>query len=112
MEKEEQKQHLINMMRDDENLGLYKEEKQETTLEEKAEEYEYTDGIYGFKAGAKWQAERMYSEDEVRKLLQTQRGNCYVAILTKNKDKELAEIANNAPEPSGYNGWVKQFKKK
>jgi hypothetical protein len=32
--------------------------KQETTLEEKAEEYEYTDGIYGFKAGAKWQAKR------------------------------------------------------
>ena len=54
----------------------------------------------------------MYSEDEVKKLLETQRGNCYVAILTKTKDKELAEIANNAPEPSGYNGWVKQLENK
>jgi hypothetical protein len=74
---------------------------------------DYQDGIYyGIEIGAKYQAERMYSEDEVRKLLQTQRGNCYVAILTKNKDKELAEIANNAPEPSGYNGWVKQLENK
>jgi len=32
--KEEQKQHLIDMMKDDEELGLYEEPKQETTLEE------------------------------------------------------------------------------
>jgi hypothetical protein len=109
-----------------------KEEPKQETLEEAAEKYaesnqyglEYYDegGYQGIEVKSfakklvdfttKWQAERMYSEDEVRKLLQTQRGNCYVAILTKNKDKELAEIANNAPEPSGYNGWVKQFKKK
>jgi hypothetical protein len=62
--------------------------------------------------GSKYQAEKMYSEDEVKKLLETQRGNCYVAILTKTKDKEIAEIANNAPEPSGYNGWVKQLENK
>jgi hypothetical protein len=55
----------------------------------------------------KLQAERMYSEEEVRKLLETQRGNCYVAILTKTRDEELATIAGGAPEPSGYNGWVK-----
>ena len=35
--------------------------KQET-LEEAAEQFEYTNGIYGFKQGAKWQAERMYSD--------------------------------------------------
>jgi hypothetical protein len=69
-------------------------------------------GVLAFIEGAKYQAEIMYSEDEVRKLLETQRGNCYVGILTKNKDKELAEIANNAPEPSGYNGWVKQLENK
>jgi hypothetical protein len=34
-----------------------------TELEETAEQFEYTDGIYGFKQGAKWQAERMYSEE-------------------------------------------------
>ena len=65
-----------------------------------------------FIEGAKWQAERMYSEEEVRKLLQSQRGNCYVAILTKTRDTELASLATLAPEPAGKDGWVKQFKKK
>jgi cytochrome c2 len=32
---------------------------QKTTLENKAEDYEYTNGIYGFKAGAKWQKEQI-----------------------------------------------------
>ena len=65
-----------------------------------------------FIAGAKWQAERMYSEEEVRELLLMQRGNSYVAILTKTKDVELAAIASTAPEPGGKDGWVKQNKKK
>ena len=43
----------------------------------------------------------VYTEKEVAKLLQIQRGNCYVAILTKTRDENLATIANNAPEPSG-----------
>jgi len=94
MKKEEQKQHLIDMMKDDENLGLYKEEKQETTLEEKAEEYEYTDGIYGFKAGAKWQAKRMYTEEEVKQIIE--------ATLIEHSDFVLADIPK----------WFKQFKKK
>lgn len=38
----------------------------EETLEEAAEKFEYTDGIYGFKQGAKWQAKRMYSEEEIK----------------------------------------------
>jgi hypothetical protein len=94
MKKEEQKQHLIDMMKDDENLGLYKEEKQETTLEEKAEEYEYTDGIYGFKAGAKWQAKRMYTEEEVKQIIE--------ATLIEHSDFVLADIPK----------WFEQFKKK
>ena len=61
-----------------------------------------------FKAGQQWQAERMYSEEEVRKLLMIQRGNSYVAILLKTRDEELANIANSAPEPSGKDGWVKK----
>jgi hypothetical protein len=36
-----------------------------TELEEAAEQFEYTDGVYGFKQGAKWQQERSYSEEEV-----------------------------------------------
>ena len=43
----------------------------------------------------------VYTEKEVANLLQVQRGNCYVAILTKTRDENLATIANNAPEPSG-----------
>jgi hypothetical protein len=62
----------------------------------------------GFIEGAKWQAERMYSEEEVINLLETQRGNSYVAVLTATKNDELASIALNAPEP----GAMKQFKKK
>ena len=73
-EKCEQKQHLIDMMQDDEKLGLYDE-----TLEEAAYEYaepyrcpatnenEYCkhDIISAFNNGAKWQAERMYSEEDM-----------------------------------------------
>ena len=66
----------------------------------------------GIIKGAKWQAERMYSEEEVRELLIIQRGNCYVAILTKTQDTELSSLAISAPEPSGKNGWVKHFKNK
>jgi len=71
--KEEQKQHLIDMMRNDEELGLYDEPKQET-LEEAAERYRITDGDYdlktkiAFEQGAKWKAERMYSEEEVMEM--------------------------------------------
>jgi hypothetical protein len=77
--KQEQKQHLIDMMRGDEELGLYEEPKQET-LEEAAEriamtkdwDFEssegngYYDYVEGFTEGAKWMQERMYSEEEVR----------------------------------------------
>lgn len=61
-----------------------------------------------FELGANWQSKRMYSEEEVRELLIMQRGNSYVAILTKTKDKELASIASTAPEPCGKDGWVKK----
>ena len=75
-------------------------------------EYCKHDIISAINFGAKWQQERMYSEEEVRELLLTQRGNSYVAILTKTRDTELASLAMSAPEPSGKNGWVEQFKKK
>jgi hypothetical protein len=95
------------------------------TLEEAAEKlYPFNDGFQvmdidiseelqlAFLNGAKWQQERSYSEEEVRKLLQSQRGNCYVAILTKTRDTELASLATLAPEPGGKDGWVKQIKTK
>ena len=43
----------------------------------------------------------MYTEDEVQKLLETQRGNCYVAVLTKCGDVDIAAAASSAPEPGG-----------
>ena len=70
----EQKQHLIDIMKLDEDLGLYDEPKQET-LEEVAKiisKEHYVDrsdywaiGVDSFKRGAKWQQERSYSEEEV-----------------------------------------------
>jgi hypothetical protein len=103
--KEEQKQHLIDIMRGDEELGLYEEPKQET-LEEAAEKYARkqcddmydNEGLTGeswgwetsldFKEGAKWQAERMYSKEDLR----------------------AAWMA--AKNSSDFNEWFEQFKNK
>jgi hypothetical protein len=57
---EEQRQHIISIMKEDEELGLYEESKQET-LEEAAEKYKYNPkGDFCFTKGANWQAERMF----------------------------------------------------
>lgn len=44
---------------------------------------------------------KLYTQDEVKKLLETQRGNCYVAVLNETKDKEIAGLAIKAPLPGG-----------
>ena len=44
---------------------------------------------------------KLYTQDEVKKLLETQRGNCYVAILNETKDKKIASLATKAPLPGG-----------
>ncbi len=44
---------------------------------------------------------KIYTEKQVKELLDTQRGNCYVAILNHTKDEELAKIAGSAPLPAG-----------
>lgn len=60
--------------------------------------------------GKEWQQERSYSEDEVRELLETQRGNCYVALLSHTKNDDISSIALQSPEPGGKNGtWVKSI---
>lgn len=74
--KEEQKQHLINMMQDDEELGLYEETLEEAAIKNYKELYEGEPltqdvPIDAFIKGAKWQQERMYSEKEVLKFTQT-----------------------------------------
>lgn len=114
--KEEQRQHLIDIMRGDEELGLYEEPKQET-LEEAAKEWvnnrftkqicgdeSYPD-IYASKEGiveshilfAKWQAERMYSEEEVRTAILT---SFLLGVDRGNYSKELEDKL------------IEQFKKK
>ncbi len=74
--------------------------KQET-LKEAAEIWFEKDEFYpdpkqGFIAGAKWQAERMYSYDELRRIAY----NAYC----------LGQLEN--PTESKYNIWVQQFKNK
>ena len=78
-----------------------KEETKQETLEEAAEEFSKNHSIYptaqddteyGFKHGAKWQQERMYSEEEVTQLL----------IKFNQEIQEVEDVR----------GWFEQFKKK
>ena len=45
---------------------------------------------------------QMYSEKEVEKILETQRGNCYVAVLNKTKDEDIALATITTPEPGHW----------
>ena len=119
----EQKQHLIDIMKSDEDLGLYEEPKQET-IKEVAERYvdsfEYSIAhprrvaIKSFINGAKWQQEKnrqnhlmtdevgqfqfskpkMYSEEEVIKILY----QFHYDLVNSNFDTKEE--------------WFEQFKKK
>ena len=44
----------------------------------------------------------LYTEDEVSKLLESQRGNSYVAVLHKTGDAKIAIEASRAPEPGQW----------
>ncbi len=96
--KEEQKQHLIDIMRGDEELGLYEEPKQET-LEEFIENGGYPTGStqeiweQGVREGAKWQQERMYSEEELLSAFEA-------GMMFIGEDK------------GSFGEWFEQFKKK
>jgi hypothetical protein len=63
-----------------------------TELEKVAEQFEYTDGIYGFKQGVKWQQKRSYSEKEVKHIV----SEALETMLVKVDLKQ----------------WFEQFKKK
>lgn len=43
--------------------------------------------------------QKLYTEEEVDKILEAQRGNCYVAVLSATKNEETAMLATSAPEP-------------
>lgn len=49
----------------------------------------------------------MYTQEEVERLLEVQRGNCYVAVLNKCGDEEIASATIKAPEPGG-DQWKKE----
>ena len=44
---------------------------------------------------------KLYTEKQVKSLLETQRGNCYVAVLSETNDTEIASCAGSAPLPRG-----------
>jgi len=44
---------------------------------------------------------KLYTEKQVKELLETQRGNCYVAVLSETNDEKIAEACTKAPLPSG-----------
>lgn len=44
---------------------------------------------------------KLYTEKQVKELLETQRGNCYVAVLNETKNEEIAGMAMLAPLPAG-----------
>jgi hypothetical protein len=52
--------------------------------------------------------EPLYTEKEVERILDTQRGNSYVAVLDKTLNTDISSLASNAPEPWG---WRKNEKK-
>ena len=43
-----------------------------------------------------------YTEEEVSRLLETQRGNCYVAVYNETGNQSIARIAGAAPEPGQW----------
>ena len=75
------------------------EPKQETTLEKAAKKYDGENAHSGrtsFIEGAKWQAEGMYSYDELRKIAYN--AFCFGQLYEPTEGK--------------YNLWIQQFKKK
>ncbi len=51
--------------------------------------------------------DKMIKPELIDDLLSAQRGNCYVAVLNKCRDEEIAKAAGNAPEPGG--DWKKYY---
>lgn len=44
---------------------------------------------------------KLYTEKQVKELLEAQRGNCYTAVLGASKDLEIAAITLETPIPEG-----------
>ena len=48
------------------------------------------------------QLDPLWTENEVSRLLDTQRGNSYVAVYDKTLDSNIASLATLAPEPGQW----------
>ena len=66
------------------------------TLEEAAEKHTYGNAYQNFIRGAQWQAERMFTYDEIRAI-------AYQAYCLGQLDE---------PTEGKYNLWIQKFKKK
>jgi len=83
------------------------EELKQETLEEASWRYnplKKLDGEFirqAFKEGASWQAERMYSEEDMRE-----------AFKQGHKSARAMGSYNDITEQEDYNRWFEQFKKK
>ena len=119
----EQKQHLIDIMKLDEDLGLYDEPKQET-LEEVAKiisKEHYVDrsdywaiGVDSFKRGAKWQQERSYSEEDMRNAFDSAREfNSLDGVVDVHIVLPMGgDMLDLQPLHFTFEQWFEQFKKK
>lgn len=115
--KEKQKQHIIDIMKKDEELGLYdifNDEKRQGIKElidkHKLEEASWKfnplkklDGEFlrnAFKEGAKWQQERSYSEEDLKSAWNASDINMH------------SQFSSSAYKAITFNQWFEQFKKK
>jgi len=100
--KEQQKQYLIDIIKADEELGLY----EETIIQAKYRLYKEhwnedhtqlvkSNFLIGFDEGAKWKRERMYSEEEALRMLDLFR----VYFMLDIKKEDIIK-------------WFERFKKK
>ena len=104
----------IELLKEDlEVVHMYLDDMLVTRLDENNETYSIVGRIKQFERNMVEQVsnlesiylqeqEQMYSEKEVEKILESQRGNSYVAVLNKTRDEELAVVAGSAPEPGHW----------
>jgi len=75
---------------------------EEETLEEAADRHIYGDKRKNFIRGAKWQMDRMYSEEDMREAFKGGSKMCWTDIKQETQE----------PYYYDFNEWYNQFKKK
>jgi hypothetical protein len=99
----------------DYKIIIPQEEPKQETLEEAAEKYKYNPkGDFCFTKGAKWQAERMYSEEDMFEFSQWISHEDWVYLPSKGYwvNEEQEELEQKLSSKEILNQWFEQFKKK